>query len=501
MLYNATKQIRLLGSRYQSYIERAFMTNQLKIKLAAPQKYYARHSIEAYASLPFRTDFERDRDRILYSKEFRRLSGKTQVFLSQSHDHIRTRLTHTLEVAQISRVVASNLNLGSVLSEAIAYGHDVGHTPFGHVGERTLSLIMNNCDQLAEFQKNMENTDKGFKHNLQSLRVTCDLEQTYGRRGLNLTNFTLWGIRNHSSSMWKSCIHKDKTSCKCHLKRSPVHCEERGEFKLNFYDHYNSWLNLRNHDTPAWSFEGLGVAVADEIAQRHHDIEDALFVGIITHEELVEKLKKLLDPFFDRDDKLLFEDLKNSVGRDNLFLQRVSKFIVNFLTKNLIRTSLKNLIRFINRYNISSRRGFEKLYPIIKYDDLTDIISYEAELVKTDKKLQTFLRDRILNSFEVQRMDGKGNYIIRGLFKAYLTNPRQLHDSTIYYVFRQFEPDKNKEWADISKEDLGKMRNRMDTASLKSDDRFQICLLRGICDHLAGMTDGFATQEHKNLYG
>jgi len=185
------------------------MTKKVKYKLAAPLEFVLRQNDELYPCSPYRNEFQRDRDRILYSKEFRRLSGKTQVFLSTSNDHVRTRLTHTLEVSQISRVTANYLNLDPALAEAIALAHDVGHTPFGHVGEKTLSFIMSNCDQLAIFQNSMESKDKGFKHNLQSLRVTCDLEQLYGKKGLNLTNFTLWGIQHHTKNTWGPCGYYD----------------------------------------------------------------------------------------------------------------------------------------------------------------------------------------------------------------------------------------------------------------------------------------------------
>lgn len=475
--------------------------NKINISLTPPPSLIDRHDEEIYSATPYRTEFQRDRDRILYSKEFRRLSGKTQVFLTQSNDHIRTRLTHTLEVAQIARVVASNLNLCATLPEAIAYGHDVGHTPFGHVGERTLSLIMNNCDNLADCQNGMKDLHKGFKHNLQSLRVVCDLEQNYERTGLNLTNFTLWGIKNHSSTQWKECDHQDSSKSMCHLKRNPINCKEEGAFKLNFYDKYNKLLNVKNDDYPAWSFEGLVVAISDEIAQRHHDIEDALSVGIITSDELMGKLEKYFWRIFDVEDKDIFLDAKNAKMNGNLFLQKISKLIVNFLTKNLIRNSNNNLIKFVNKYHITSEKDFHKNYKSISYNDVSGAINYKNVLVEADKKMKKFLRDRILNSFEVQRMDGKGNYILRGIFKAYLTNPRQLHDSTIYYILRQFSPNKYPEWSEITKEDLGEMRNEIDSAKLRSKNDFQICLLRGICDHLAGMTDKFAIEEHRKLYG
>lgn len=127
-----------------------------------------------------RTDFQRDRDRIVYSKAFRRLKHKTQVFISPEGDHYRTRLTHTLEVSQIARTIARSLRLNEDLTEAIALGHDLGHTPFGHAGERVLDTV---CS-------------KGFKHNEQSVRVVSCLEKD--RQGLNLTSEVLDGILCHT---------------------------------------------------------------------------------------------------------------------------------------------------------------------------------------------------------------------------------------------------------------------------------------------------------------
>ena len=128
---------------------------------------------------PLRTEFQRDRDKILHSKAFRRLKHKTQVFLSPVGDHYRTRLTHTLEVSQIARTMARALRLNEDLTEAIALGHDLGHTPFGHTGERVLNEIMPN----------------GFKHNEQSIRVVTLIED------LNLTQETLNGIENHTGKV------------------------------------------------------------------------------------------------------------------------------------------------------------------------------------------------------------------------------------------------------------------------------------------------------------
>ena len=150
------------------------------------------------ASCPLRTDFQRDRDRILHCKAFRRLKFKTQVFLSPEGDHYRTRLTHTLEVAQVARTLARSLRLNEDLTEAIALGHDLGHTPFGHIGERTLDELMQD----------------GFRHNEQSLRVVDVLEQE--GEGLNLTWEVRDGILCHSGKQAPATLEGE---CVCRADR------------------------------------------------------------------------------------------------------------------------------------------------------------------------------------------------------------------------------------------------------------------------------------------
>lgn len=166
----------------------------------------------------YRTDFQRDRDRIIHSKAFRRLMHKTQVFLSPEGDHYRTRLTHTLEVAQIARTISRILGLNEDLTEAIAMGHDLGHTPFGHSGEKVLNQIH----------------PGGFRHNVQSLRVVEKIEGTSTTRGLNLTWEVRDGIVNHTGSL------------------------------------------------KAETLEGQVVNISDRIAYINHDIDDAMRGGVIT---------------------------------------------------------------------------------------------------------------------------------------------------------------------------------------------------------------------------
>ncbi|UCD09814.1 MAG: deoxyguanosinetriphosphate triphosphohydrolase [Dehalococcoidales bacterium] len=185
---------------------------------------------------PIRTAFQRDRDRIIHSKAFRRLKHKTQVFIAPRGDHYVTRLTHTLEVSQVARTLARSLNLNEDLSEAIAMGHDLGHTPFGHIGEEVLNDLFN----------------KGFRHNEQSLRVVDSLENE--GEGLNLSEEVRNGIVNHSKSTEKIL---------------------------------ESWAKMG-------TFEGEICRIADSIAYINHDIDDALRAGIIKGEELPESASVIL---------------------------------------------------------------------------------------------------------------------------------------------------------------------------------------------------------------
>lgn len=199
--------------------------------LLQPYAAHAAHSrgrAHPIAPCPIRTCFQRDRDRIIHSRAFRRLSNKTQVFISPDGDYFRARLTHTLEVAQIGRTIARALRLNEDLTEAIGLGHDLGHTPFGHAGERALNEV---CP-------------KGFRHNLQGLRVVERLER--GGEGLNLT----WEVRD---------------GIVCHTGKQH-----------------------------AATLEGQIIHFADRIAYINHDIDDALRAGVIRQSDLPADLLHIL---------------------------------------------------------------------------------------------------------------------------------------------------------------------------------------------------------------
>jgi dGTPase len=215
---------------------------EVRNELASYAAFASRSRGRRHAEPPpaLRTEFQRDRDRIIHSTAFRRLVYKTQVFVNYEGDHYRTRLTHSLEVAQIARTVARALRLNEDLVEAISLAHDLGHTPFGHAGQDAL----NDC--MRDFG--------GFEHNLQSLRVVDQLEDRYAAfRGLNLTFETREGILKH-----------------CSLK----HARELGDVGARFLERKQAGL------------EAQLANIADEIAYNNHDVDDGLRSGLVTLEQL-----------------------------------------------------------------------------------------------------------------------------------------------------------------------------------------------------------------------
>ena len=261
---------------------------------------------------PIRTAFQRDRDKIIHCKAFRRLKHKTRVFLSPVEDHFRTRLTHTIEVAQIARTIARALRLNEDLTEAIALGHDLGHTPFGHAGEYVLDDILK------------ENYGQRFDHSEQSVRVVEVLEKD--GKGLNLTYEVINGIRNHTpDDPWPSTL------------------------------------------------EGIVVRHADRIAYLRHDIEDAITAGVLTQKQLPKRQMKVLGKK-NILDTIISDMIKHSRGKNKIAMsQKVQKAmdgLFKFMYKHVYtdpiakkeETKVPILIRQLFRhyhYNSEFQRGYK----------------------------------------------------------------------------------------------------------------------------------------------
>lgn len=496
-----------------------------------------------YNHKDFRTVYMQARDRILYCRPFLRLAGKAQVYSTNFGDHVRTRLTHSLEVAQIARTIVIglnknyNLNINEELIEAIALGHDLGHTPFGHIGERTLHAITNyknikindilfrkgrnkkenfkECFIDNDKEGEFFNQNRGFKHNWQGVRILqylcreCDNGDMFGDiKDPNVRINVLKGILCHSSL-----------------------CKNNGDYTKDSLSFYDKQLDLKNFDLDKeWNLEksskGIEMQIvnyADEIAQRHHDIEDAITFNLITPQVATNiiwgKDKAGVD------DVNCPESLHNRRSEicnyhDNSirYLRSVSSIIVDFFVRDLIS----------NYQNKGT-------------------LSFTTETEEYNKRLSVRLQNIILKSVNVKRMDSRGQYIIEELFKAYATNPLQMPDETLNAVFREYlrqyskhiETDINikrmieKLLANKSGFDLFKERylirvafedccynERAKYIILKRENirvveksqgaqlfininriLFQICLMRVITDYIAGMTDYYAEQEYCKLYG
>lgn len=337
---------------------------------------YARRNRQAHATRlhpepehEYRVAFQRDRDRLVHARAFRRLKHKRQVFLITEGDHFRTRMTHTLEVAQISRTIARALALNEDLVEAIALGHDLGHTPFGHLGEKVLDDILQGRDTLDDSLQGR--SYGGFKHNYQSLRVVDLLEQKYDFPGLNLTAAVREGILKHTR-----------------LKR--------GQYVYPDFNAEGLAFNLE----AATTLEGQVVAVADEVAQRTHDFEDGLRAGLVTLEEIqtLEIVRRV-----ERSENLGESRRSNHYLYDN----RLINGLINLLVSDLIAEGLRCLQAFVREPAGCPR-----------FDE--EIIRFSAGVDAMQNELNKFIYQRIIFRPEVRYADEEAREMLRALFRLYL---------------------------------------------------------------------------------
>lgn len=451
----------------------------------------------------YRNKFMSDRDRILYCKAFLRLSGKTQVYAPSDGDHQRTRLTHTLEVSQIARTIAKTLDLDCDLTEAIALGHDIGHTPFGHAGERMLHEILSPINDkdaqtpktTSVYKLNSRLSQKayqqyyGFKHNLQSVRfIVEDLEAKSDQFGLDLTNYTLWGIIHHSSVEYKEGKVSSNYTYPAFYERYMKYCKKS----------YNS-------EKDAWSFEALVVAEADEIAQMHHDLEDAIRRKAMSYEKVLDLVTKL-EPLMDQYDLQILNDLKSDIISKEHLINNISKIVVNTLVTTIINASEKNLTTLLSnnsRSVIFDMSAEDKLIKnSIQYDEYGNDDNFNII-----KQFKSELSKSVLYTYDVQRSDSKGKYIIKNLFEAYYTNPQQLPNSVMKNLFKTLTEEgyEIKISEPYYSADHSTLRQAIEIAieeiKSKKDIKNDIFVMRVICDYIAGMTDKFAISEYEKLYG
>ncbi|HUH39711.1 MAG TPA: deoxyguanosinetriphosphate triphosphohydrolase [Castellaniella sp.] len=312
-----------------------------------------------------RNDFQRDRDRIIHCGAFRRLEYKTQVFLNHEGDLFRTRLTHSIEVAQIARTLARNLNLHEDLIEAIALAHDLGHTPFGHAGQDELNACMRSLAPEAG----------GFEHNLQSLRVVDELEERYAAfNGLNLCFETREGILKHCSRR---------------------HARQLGAVGQRFLQ-----------GTQA-SLEAQLANLADEIAYNNHDIDDGLRSGLISVAQL-----QRLEIFAVHYAQVL---RRYPTAEQKRLVSEVIRAMINTLVLDLTQQTQARLAELRPDSVDAVRAG----PPLAAF---SDNIRAQADALKK------FLLENLYRHSQVMRMTGKARRIVRELFRAFIEDPRLLAD-------------------------------------------------------------------------
>jgi len=409
------------------------------------------------SGLPNRTIFQHDRDKILYSNSFRRLRLKSQVFPEQTGDHLRTRLDHTLEVSQIGRHIARQLSLNEDLVDAIALSHDIGHPPFAHSGERALHnfLISNGCD--------------GFKHNWQGLRVVEILEHSYpDYDGLNLSLAVKIGILKHTKLIYEK---KANEFCTCNMAGT---------------------LDFDPNDDSIEIFEIQVCKIADDIAQAIHDFEDTVISNMISIGSFVRSSKWI----FIRDciDKLKkrFQNINKYIEDDlSLFLIRLRSEMIYQLTKDLINYSKPRLKRWESQVCNGKIKLFDKIIDKRKiYFD--NLIGFSPGMNKKFDDHKNNIKENIISSGRINRMDGKADYILSRILKVYLSSPLQVPDK----LFQIFVDMYNQERSPTISSDMIRQWNPEKLNQLKSDPLF----LRASVDYIAGMTDRYALKEYDMLY-
>lgn len=360
-------------------LDRSELESQEAAKLAP----YAMRSAESrgrkYPEKPpsCRTAYQRDRDRIIHSTAFRRLEYKTQVFANHEGDHYRTRLTHTMEVAQIARTIARALGANEDLVESIALAHDLGHTPFGHSGENAL--------------KEMMTGEGGFEHNLHGLRVVDHLERQYPAfPGLNLSFEVREAIAKHSTAY-----------------DSPELNEQAPEFMRQLFHEF------RQEQPP--TLEAQIVEIADSIAYDSHDIDDGLYSGYLNERELTkQRLPGLAIELAEKESAAAENEAYPLSEEEKPRRRQLVRHLINIVVIDFIEETSKRL-------NDAAPRSSEDVR------NLNERITAFSDEVKRDKEeLEQYLMANFYRHYRVLRMARKAQRFIIEIFGAYDDDPRQL---------------------------------------------------------------------------
>jgi len=336
---------------------------------------FSRGRLFAEPESPTRTPFQRDRDRIIHSTAFRRLKHKTQVFIAHEGDHYRTRLTHTIEVAQIARALARALRCDEDLAEAVALVHDFGHTPFGHTGEDALN------EKMAEWG--------GFDHNAQSLRVVTRLENRYAEfDGLNLSWETLEGLVKHNGPL----------------------TDAKGEgLGGRVPQSILTYCALQDLELDKFaSLEAQCAAIADDIAYNAHDIDDGLRAGLLTLEML--------------------DHISLPAGILRSVRERYPALDAARVGHELMRRQITLMVEDVIK-TASARLAALKPRSVGDIHEAgVVIVAFSDEMAAAEKELKAFLYKNLYRHDQVMRVRADAELIVQQLFDAYFADPREMPD-------------------------------------------------------------------------
>lgn len=392
-----------------------------------------------------RPAFQRDRDRILHARAFRRLKHKTQVFVPHIADHQRTRLTHTLEVSQLGRTIGRALGLNEDLVEAVALGHDLGHTAFGHTGETVLDEILHGRNAEVALPAEVVAEVGSFKHNYQSLRVVDLLEWRYEHPGLNLTDQVREGILKHTR--W------------------------RVGYDFPLPDPEGLALDRPCH------LEGQTVAVADEIAQQTHDLEDGLRAGSVAFEKVeeLEVCQRIIAGLGDH---------YRNESRTWLRQSTLIRELIGFFVSDVTVASAGRIRSFLDRHRIEDHEAFSERAREVSQTT----IWFSSDTKELFDELKAFIYQFIINHIDVNRQDWRARKVITALYRAFWSNPLTLPS----YVLRRAHTElgfpflRDVPLAVVAEEVAGRYHASAGFARL-------------ITDHIAGMSDRFALEEFGSL--
>lgn len=354
-----------------------------------------------------RTPFARDRDRIIHTTAFRRLKEKTQVFVAHEGDHYRTRLTHSLEVAQIARSLAGALGLDVDLAEAVALAHDLGHPPFGHAGEDELHLLMADHG--------------GFDHNVQTFRVVTELEVRYpAYDGLNLTWETLEGVIKHNGPV----EHRLEEPA----WRAVADYADRWDLRLGTFA----------------SLEAQAAAIADDIAYNNHDVDDGVQAGLFTLADL--EALPLIGPILEGV-RQEWPGLDARMTRLEAVRRMIGAMVEDVLGETRARLAADRV------ESVEDVRAARR-----------PMVAFSASMQDDLSGLRRFLYERMYRHYRVNRTRSQARRLLKDMFALFMADPSVLPPM----------------WADQAQ---------------AADTR-----ARTVCDYVAGMTDRYAIEEHRNLF-